>query len=201
MSQPTPELDVVAAFRRRLAELPEPGRRGGPALAAGAATVLVGVPLVAGLAASGGTSDALAITRDAGMLELRIADASADAEQLTRELVDAGIRGRVLTVPVTAAQSGRWVVTAEIAGRRVACRPPRGSAPVAETVRLSEIENAGDVLRIPVARVRESSGSFALVAGRPARAGEQPVDVASPQAAHDLLAPLVGPLPARLPDC
>lgn len=201
MSQPLPELDVVAAFRAQLAELPEPSppRRG---IAAAAVTALAAVPLVAVFAATGGSSDALAITRDATTLELRIADAAADATQMTRELNDAGIRGRVLVVPVAPQHAGTWVITGETAGKRATCIPPQGTPSVAETVRLNDIENAGAVLRIPIARVRESSGSFVLVAGRDTRAGEQPLDLGSPDAVQrEVFEPLLGPPPSTLPSC
>lgn len=201
MTQSLPELDVVAAYRRGLAQLPEPSRprRG---VAAVAVTALAAVPLVAVFAATGGSSDALAITRDATTLELRIADASADATQMTRELNDAGIRGRVIVVPVDAQHAGTWVVTGETAGKHATCIPPHGTPPVAETVRLNDIENAGSVLRIPIARVRESSGSFVLVAGRDAQAGEQPVNLGSPEAVQrEVFQPLLGPPPSTLPAC
>lgn len=201
MSQPLPELDVVVAFRRQLAELPEPSspRR---AMTAATVTALAAVPLVAVLVATGGSSDALAITRDAATLELRISDASANAAQMTRELNDAGIRGRVLVVPVAQQLAGTWVVTAETAGKRATCIPPQGTPSVAESVRLNDIENAGAVLRIPIARVRESSGSFVLVAGRDARAGEQPLNVGSPAAVqNEVLESVLGPPPSTLQAC
>jgi len=201
MSEPAPELDVVVAFRRRLVALPEP-RRTSRWPAAAAASALAAVALVAVVTATGGPSDALAITRGATTLELRIADASADAVQMTRELNDAGIRGRVVVVPVAPRLAGTWVLTGEIAGHRATCISPHGAAPVAETVRLDAIENAGRVLRIPIARVRESSGSFVLVAGREARDGEGVVDVGSPAVVRrEVFGPLLGPSPARLPAC
>ena len=201
MSEPAPELDVVAAFRRQLVALPEPRR---PRRAAGAAAVfaLVVMAVVAGAVATGGSADALAITRDAATLELRVADASADAGQMTRELNDAGIRGRVLVVPVAPELAGTWVLAGEIAGRRTTCLPPDGAAPLPETVRLNDIERAGPVLRIPLARVRESSGSFVLVAGRAPRAGERAVDVGAADAVQrEVFEPLLGAPPARLPAC
>ena len=201
MSQPAPELDVVAAFRRQLAALPEPPRSRARAVAATVGAVAA-VALVAVVAATGGSSDALAITRDATTLELRIADASADAAQMTRELNDAGIRGRVLVVPVAPRLAGTWVLTGEIAGRQATCISPEGRPPVAESVRLDAIENAGRMLRIPIARVRQSSGSFVLIAGRDARPGERAHDVESPQAVQrELFAPLLGLPAARLPAC
>ena len=69
-------------------------------------------------------------------------------------------------------------------------------------MRLDDIENTGTILRIPIARVRESSGSFLLVAGREARPGEQPVELSSPDAVQrEVFAPVLGPPPARLPAC
>lgn len=194
------ELDVVAAFRGQLTDLPEPLR--GPPGAAVAALAMVAVLAVGSLISTGAPSDALAITRDATTLELRIAGASADPEQMTRELNDAGIRGRVLVVPVAAQRAGTWVMAGEIAGERSTCIPPPGTSPVPETVRLGNIENAGAVLRIPIARVRESTGSFVLVAGRDARPGEPPVNVGSPDTVHrDILEPLLGSPPGKLPVC
>lgn len=202
MNQSPDDLDVVAEFRRQLAELPEPPRHARRAPAVAAAAALAAVPAVVVLAGTGASSPALAISRTATTLELRLADASAGARELTRELNAAGIRGRVLTIPVVPARAGTWVVTGEIAGKRASCIPPVGSASVQETVRLSDIENAGSVLRIPVARVRESSGSFVLAAGRAARPGEQAVDLSSPEAVQrEVFEPVLGPPPARLPAC
>lgn len=198
----TDELDVVVAFRRQLAEAPEP-RRTRPALGAGAVALAVAIPTVAVLAAGDGTSSALAVSRGSGVLELRIADASADADELTRELNEAGVPGRVLVVPVAPEQVGRWVVTAEIAGRRATCIPSGrlGTGPE-ETVRLGAIRNGGATLSVPVERVRESSGSFVLVAGRAARDGEQPLAVEQPDVVQrDILGPVLGPPPERLPAC
>lgn len=201
MTRSTPELDVVASFRRQLAELPEPRRT--PGIRAVATLAAVGaLALVAVFAGSDAAPDALAIDRDGAWLELRIADASADPEQMTRELNDAGIRGRVLVVPVAAQHAGTWVILAELAGNRLTCIPAAGTPSVAETVRLSDIENARTVLRIPIARVRESSGSFVLVAGRDARQGERSIETSSPAAVQrDVLEPVLGPPPARLSAC
>ncbi len=201
MNQSPPGLDVIAVFRRQLAELPEPRPRTPGAAVVAATAVLAAVPLVVILAGTGASSDALAITRDSTSLELRIADASADPQQLTRELNEVGIRGRVLVVPVAPGDAGTWIVAAEIAGRRTTCIPVPGTSSTQETVRLGKIENAGAVLRIPAARVRESSGSFVLVAGRDAQLGERTVDPGSPEAVHRLLDPLLGPPPASLPSC
>jgi hypothetical protein len=205
VNEPVRDLDVVATFRRQLVGLREPPRRGQRGPAAGATiAALAALALGLALGAPDPSSDALAITRDSGVLELRIADATADPEQMTRELNDAGIRGSVRVVPVAAELTGRWVVSAELA-RPTRCSPPPAAAPQEETVRLDHIENAGDVLRIPVSRVRASSGSFVLVAGRRARPGERIVEPDSPAAVHrDVLAPILGshaPRARRLPAC
>lgn len=121
---------------------------------------------------------------------------------MTRELNDAGIPGRVLVIPVSPQHAGMWVVTAEIAGKRATCNPPPGTPPIEETVRLADIERSRTVLRIPVARVRESTGSFVLVAGREARPGERSIDLSAPQAVHrEVLEPVLGARPALLRDC
>lgn len=159
MTHTPPELDVIAAFRRQSAELPEPvqGTRRAPAIAA--ATVVAAVALGAVLDGTGGSPEALAITRTATTLELRLADASADPGELTRELNE-------------------------------------------ETVRLDDIESANTVLRIPVARVLASTGSFLLVAGREPRAGERAIDLSSPETVQrEVFEPVLGSSPARLPAC
>lgn len=187
MNQSPPDLDVVAAFRRQLAELPEPGRHRRRVPAAAAVAVLAFVPLVVAFSGTDRTSAALAITRDATSLELRIADATAEAGEMTRELNDAGIRGRVTVVPVPAQRVGQWVVTAEIA-KPTTCVAAPGTPPQQEqTVRLNDIENTGSALRIPISRVRESEGIFVLVAGREARSDERPVDLESPATVNQVL--------------
>jgi hypothetical protein len=74
---------------------------------------------------------------------------------------------------------GTWVVIEE-ASRRP--RVPDSGAPVEETVRFYSIEYGREVLRLPIAQVRESSGHFILWAGRKAQPGE---DVAANRAAFD----------------
>lgn len=202
MTQSSHELDVVTAFRSRLTELPEPQRQTRGVRAFGAMATLAALAVVVVFAGSDAPPHALAITRGDASLELRIADASADSGQMTRELNGAGIRGRILVVPVSPQQAGTWVIVAEVAGRTITCIPPPGTPHAAETVRLPDIENASTVLRIPLARVRESTGSFVLVAGRDARQGERTVDTSSPAAVHrDVLEPVLGPPAAKLRAC
>ena len=84
-------------------------RRVGAGLTAGlaalvAAVVLTLVPL------DRGPSPALAVTRAAGWLELRVADVSAGPERLTRELRAAGVPGQVRVVGASPSLVGRWEV-------------------------------------------------------------------------------------------
>jgi hypothetical protein len=150
-------------------------------------------------------SDALAITRQADWIELRIANNSATAEQMTRDLNAAGIRGRVELVPVPADYVGVWILTSE-AARPTTCIPAPGQRS-RERVRLQDIERIPEAspraLRIPVIRVRESTGSFLFVAGRPAKPGEQPIDAGSIEAQDALLETLqpTPSVPRRLPRC
>jgi hypothetical protein len=137
-------------------------RRSARAVAvAGSVALAAAVPL--GLGARS-PDRALAISRSAGIIELRIADASAGAAQMTRELRAAGIDGEVRVVPVEPALVGRWAAVAEVARLR-------GRE---ETVRLDRVETSPSRVRIPVAQVRESTGRFVFFAGRAPRAGEAP---------------------------
>ena len=131
--------------------------------AAVACAVALAVALPLGLA-DRSPDRALAVSRGAGTIELRIADASAGAEQMTRELRAAGIDGEVRLVPVEPELVGRWAAVAEVAGRNTP----------AETVRLNHIAIASDAVRIPVEQVRESTGRFLFLAGREPQAGEAP---------------------------
>lgn len=145
---------------------------------------------------------ALAISRQADRINLRIADASASAEDMTRELNDAGIRGRVVLVPVPPDYVGVWILTSETGTTQVCMPRPGQKYPEREpNVRLHEIERVPDSkpkeLRIPVARVRESTGEFLFVAGRAAKPGEQPIDAGSTEAEDQLLETLLPPIAAR----
>jgi hypothetical protein len=176
------ELDVVAEFRRRLDGLPEPRRRAPRLIPVAAAAVAAAVAIVVLLAGSGdGTSQALAITRQADWIELRIADVSAGPEQMNRELREAGINGRIALAPVPPEKVGVWILESQTAGRQK-CIPREGQrAPDIERKNSSlhavEMIPKGrpTTLRLPLERVRESSANgskFLFVAGRPAKAGE-----------------------------
>jgi hypothetical protein len=179
---PIPDVLARPAQARRaalLAELRAPAvrrrsRRLAPAAVAVAALALAGV-LVPTLRDGGAT--ALAVTREGNWLELRIQDAGASGAELTRELRDAGVDGEVRVIPVPADLVGTWVVIEEASKR-----PVPSSAAGEETVRLDTIDFGRELLRLPIAQVRESDGHFILWAGREAQPGE---DVAADRAAFD----------------
>jgi hypothetical protein len=142
-----------------------------------AATVLALAAILVPTLLDGGATPALAVTRNGDSLELRIQDAGASGAELTRELRDAGVDGEVRVIPVPAELVGTWVVIEEASKRPP--DPDPSTPPVEETVRLNSIEFGREVLRLPIAQVRESSGHFILWAGREARSGE---DVAANRA-------------------
>jgi hypothetical protein len=145
-----------------------------------AATALALAAILVPTLLDGGATPALAVTRNGDSLELRIQDAGASGAELTRELRDAGVDGEVRVIPVPAELVGTWVVIEEASKRRP--DPDPSTPPVEETVRLNSIEFGREVLRLPIAQVRESSGHFILWAGREARSSE---DVAANRAAFE----------------
>jgi hypothetical protein len=180
---PIPDVLARPARTRRaalLAELHAPAERGrrrrlAPVCVAVAALALAAV-LVPTLRDGAGAT-ALAVTREGSWLELRIQDAGASGAELTRELRHAGVDGEVRVIPVPADMVGTWVVIEE------ASRRPGPSAPAGEeTVRLNTIDFGRELLRLPIAQVRESDGHFILWAGREAQPGE---DVAPDRATFD----------------
>jgi hypothetical protein len=159
---------VVRRHRRRLVPLVT------------AATALALAAILVPTLLDGGATPALAVTRNGDSLELRIQDAGASGAELTRELRDAGVDGEVRVIPVPAELVGTWVVIEEASRRPPG--PDSSTPSVEETVRLNSIEFGREVLRLPIAQVRESSGHFILWAGREARSGE---DVAANRAVFD----------------
>jgi hypothetical protein len=155
-----------------------PRRRRRLAIAAAAAAIVL-VALVPALR-DGSTTPALAVTRAGDTLELRIEDAAASGEELTRDLQEAGIDGEVRVIPVPSELVGTWAAIEE-ASKRPLDLTRKVSGPE-EIVRLDRIEYGRELLRIPVAQVRESEGHLILWAGRAARPGE---DVAPSRAAFD----------------
>jgi hypothetical protein len=163
-----------------LAELRPPAvRRRQLAPIAVAATALALAAILVPTLRDGGATPALAVTRSGDWLELRIQDAGASGAELTQDLRDAGVDGEVRVIPVPADLVGTWVVIQESSKRSA---PDPNAPSVEETVRLNNIEFGREVLRLPIAQVRESSGHFILWAGREARSGD---DVAANRAAFD----------------
>jgi hypothetical protein len=146
-----------------------PRRRRRLAIAAAAAAIVL-VALVPALR-DGGAAPALAVTRAGDTLELRIQDAGASGEELTRELRAAGIDGEVRVIPVPPEMVGTWAAIEEASKRPLDLT--RKPAEREEVVRLDRIEYGRELLRIPVAQVRESEGHLILWAGRAARPGEE----------------------------
>jgi hypothetical protein len=165
------------ALLSELRERPAPRHRRRLALAAAAAVALAA--LVPALR-DGGAAPALAVTRAGDTLELRIQDAAASGEELTRDLREAGIDGEVRVIPVPPEMVGTWAAIEEASKRPF--DPNRPTTGREEVVRLDRIEYGRELLRIPVVQVRVSEGHFVLWAGRAARPGE---DVAPSRAAFD----------------
>jgi hypothetical protein len=199
-------IDTPGPAPRRL-----PRRRFALALAGTVALLGIGAVLLDGSNStlSPAPASALAITRQAEWIELRIADESASAEEMTRQLNDAGIRGRVVLVPVPSDYVGVWLLTAQTASPSTCAPAPGQPDPDSQgNARLHDIQRIPNVkpksLRIPVAQVREGTGGFLFVAGRPARQGEHPIDAGS-TAAEDRLLETLEPTdrsgPTTLPRC
>lgn len=172
------DLPVVERFRAPLLAATPRRRRRLPAVAVATAAALAGT-LVTGLVRTGGP--ALAVTTSGGVLELRIDDATAGADELTRDLRAAGVDATVRTIAVTPERAGTWILAAEFAG--LPCSRANASGRGAEEVtRLGDVQLGDATIRVAVARVRESTGHFVFYAGRAAREGEP---VADPRTALD----------------
>jgi hypothetical protein len=175
-----PALDLRVARLRGpvLAQLRAPERRRSPRVALAGAIALAVVLAGVLVALPSRTAPALAVTQTDGTLELRIADATAGPDELTRELREAGVRGEVRLLPVPADQVGTWAVVEERAA-------PPGTKPNLDPnghneVRLSSIDFGREALRLPLDKVRQSTGYFVFWAGRAAQPGEKAID--GPQA-------------------
>jgi hypothetical protein len=169
------DLPIVERFRAPLLAATPRRRPRLPAAAAGtaAAVLVAAAALVTGLVRSG--APALAVTTSGGVLELRIEDATAGADELTRDLRAAGVDASVRTIAVVPERAGTWILAAEFAGRP--CSPPDASGRGPEEItRLGDVQLGDATIRVAVARVRESTGRFVFYAGRAARAGEPVVD-------------------------
>jgi hypothetical protein len=128
-----------------------------------AAAVTVGVSLAALLMAwvESGDNAALAITRDAHWLTVRLADENATPEEIERELRVAGIDADVRLVPARADAVGKWLF--------VEVEPPSVQAPTLEDraeVQLVQLVNHDVRIRA------DFDGKVYLTAGRVAKRDE-----------------------------
>jgi hypothetical protein len=174
---PDADLRVQRLREPLLAEL-RPSRRrvvSPRSLRAFAAVALAVAFAVIAITATRDPAPALAVEHEDGWVVLRVADASAGAAALTRELREAGIRGEVRLLPVAPDEVGLWVVISEhgISDPLTPAQMAAGETRPPETVRLSHVRNDGETLRIPIADVRDSSGRFIFYVGREAQPGEE----------------------------
>jgi hypothetical protein len=105
----TDDLTVVADLRRQLLALPDrPARRRTRALAV-AAVAAVAAALGAIALADRGAEEAIAVSRQGDVTQIRVLDARADAAKLTAELRGQGVDATIQTRPVAAELAGQWV--------------------------------------------------------------------------------------------
>jgi hypothetical protein len=105
----TDDLPVVADLRRQLLALPDrPDRRRAPALAV-AAMVALAAALGAFALAGRDADEAIAVSRQGDVTEIRVLDAQADAAKLTEELRGQGVDATIQTRPVAPELAGQWI--------------------------------------------------------------------------------------------
>jgi hypothetical protein len=104
----TDDLQVVADLRRQLVALPDrPTRRRAPALAV-AAVAAVAAAFGAFALADRSADEAIAVSRQGDVTEIRVLDAQADPARLTQELRDQGVDATIRTQPVAPEFVGQW---------------------------------------------------------------------------------------------
>jgi hypothetical protein len=105
----TDDLHVVADLRRQLLALPDRrAPRRAPTLAL-AALAVVAAALGALALADRGADEAIAVSRQGDVTEIRVLDAQADPARLTAELRDQGVDATIRTQPVAPELAGQWV--------------------------------------------------------------------------------------------
>lgn len=179
MTDHPPHLDVVRRFGSDLmtASPQRPARRSTSLVVVG--TTLAAIAAVAVLIGlgSGGTEQALAITRDANVIVVRLTDATAGPQRLTDELHKAGINATVLIAPAAPDRAGTWV---EVTSPRVA--GPDTDTSVHDSIddqveadraarRVSGVVVNGTQVQIPA----DFSSPLVLIVGREAKTGEKPI--------------------------
>jgi hypothetical protein len=104
----TDDLTVVADLRRQLLALPDrPARRRTPALAV-AAVAAVAAALGAIALADRGAEEAIAVSRQGDVTQIRVLDAQADPARLTDSLRRQGVDATIRTQPVAPELVGQW---------------------------------------------------------------------------------------------
>jgi len=177
---------IVASLKPRHGRLAAPRRPFAGGLRAVAVAVGLVLATVIGVSQvyDGGNSPALAVTSGPQFIELRIADASASADEMTRDLRAAGINGEVRVIPVSTDLAGHWVMVS--VGPRAGARETGSGlssarASARDVTEVNGIELNDTTLRIPVARVKASSGPFVFYAGRTTEPGEKKETLLAPQ--------------------
>ena len=134
------------------------------AMVAIAACLATLVAVIAPVSSEDPIGSALATEQRDGILYLRVKDAAADPEDMTRDLRAAGIDGEVVTIPVVPALVGKWI-EAEYDSRRTPVMPHNGPGP--EPIR-NQVGKRVEVLQIPA----DFSTWIRLKVGRVAEPGE-----------------------------
>lgn len=179
MTDHPPHLDVVRRFGSDLMTASPKRHQNRSASVAVAATTLAAIAAVAVFigVGSGGTEQALAITRDANAIVVRLTDATAGPQQLTDELQKAGVNATVLIAPAAPDRAGTWV---KVASPRLAGPATDTSAhdPIDEqdeadrsAQRVTGVVVDGAQVQIPA----DFSSPLVLIVGREAKTGEKPI--------------------------
>ena len=152
------------------------------AIAGGACAAVAAVLLGGGLFTQG-PSRVLAITDDGAWVKVHILDGQAGADEMTRELQNAGIDAEVRLLPATPELVGSWMGVREVhPPPPPPCNLPPDAPPGLECVHApyfgaNDEFTRGDLLAIRRDAVYKLAGAqFVFYAGRAPQPGEQPLD-------------------------
>jgi hypothetical protein len=157
------------------------------AATAGGVCVAVAVGLLGGGVLTGGPERVLAIEDDGGAwVKVRILDGQAGAEEMTKELQDAGIDGEVRLVPAVPQFVGQWMGIAQV--DPPPCDHPENCAGLAGTDASFE-DDVFEIRRDAIYKLAETR--TILYVGREPEPGETALDF--PPRSYDLrVVPLGG---------
>jgi hypothetical protein len=145
---------------------------------AGAAALLVGtvsvVCAVLVLSEPETNHETLAVVRSHSIVDIRIVDATASAEEMTRSLQAGDVPAQVRAVPVANVRVGTWLGAAEQDTGSSEPVPEQASSLPAR-LSIGELTHRATVIRLPAARLRDTRDLLVLYVGRAARPGERPV--------------------------